>query len=406
MSELIQNKQIEESEAYLFCRRLIDGENGKMLFEEYRDTLAGVSPFDAMMVFDQLLTNGYSHSTVKKNVGKIINAFTKSLESQPVEPLSENHFLSWLMLENREVEKVTAIARPAIKSLFKEGKDDNSEEIGQIKNLIERLKEYDLHYVKKENILFPYLEKVFTQHKCLQLMWSFHDDFRRGLKTIEDLLSRAELDKDALNRELGQLFFVIFPIIFREEKIVFPVALRAIPPKLWDEMLRQSAEIGWCYGVNPSVDANAHITAGSLDGLVDLDTGLLSAEQIVLMLNHLPIDITYVDEKDEVRYFSGTPHRIFPRSKAIIGRTVQNCHPHDSVHIVNEIIDAFRSGKRDHADFWLTMRGRFIYIRYFALRDKSGVYRGTIEVSQDLTEARALEGQQRLLSWSDNKQGE
>ena len=118
------------------------------------------------------------------------------------------------------------------------------------------------------------------------------------------------------------------------------------------------------------------------------------------MLNELPVDITFVDEHDEVRYFSGARHRIFPRSKAIIGRKVQNCHPPESVHIVNEIVEAFRNGTKSHADFWIKMKGRFIHIRYFALRDEQGCYKGTIEVSQDATEIRALEGEQRLLDWN------
>jgi len=119
-----------------------------------------------------------------------------------------------------------------------------------------------------------------------------------------------------------------------------------------------------------------------------------------LMLNNLPVDITFVDEHDEVCYFSGAKHRIFPRSKAIIGRKVQNCHPPKSVHIVNEIIAAFRTGKKDHADFWIQMKGSFIHIRYFALRNESGEYKGTIEVSQDATDVRQLQGERRLLDWN------
>ncbi len=402
MSELIHNERVNESRIYEFCHKLIDGENGKMLFEEYSDSLAVVTAAEAMVVFDRLLNSGYDHETVKKSVGKIINAFTKGLESQEVEPLPESHFISLLMAENRKVEEVIAEYRPDIKTLFKE-EGDRTHEINRLKELINRLKDYELHYIKKENILFSYLEKVFTQHRCLSLMWSFHDDYRRSIKICEELLNAPVLDKQTLNKEFSLLLFVIYPIIFREEKIVFPVALRAIPPKLWDEMVHQSEEIGWSYGVKPQINSGERVTMGSLEGLVNLDTGLLTGEQIMLMLNHLPVDITYVDENDEVRYFSGTPHRIFTRSKAIIGRTVQNCHPHDSVHVVNEIVSAFRNGTKDHADFWLTMRGKFIYIRYFALRDKEGRYRGTIEVSQDVTEIRALEGQQRLLSWNENK---
>jgi uncharacterized protein len=156
-----------------------------------------------------------------------------------------------------------------------------------------------------------------------------------------------------------------------------------------------------CFIKEPAIEKDSGIKPdnGQSNGLVDLITGLLTPEQIVMMLEGLPLDITYIDENDEVRYFSGAKHRIFPRSKAIIGRKVQNCHPPSSVHIVNEIVAAFRSGERDVAEFWIQLKERFIHIRYFALRDEIGNYRGTIEVSQDVTGIRELEGEQRLLHW-------
>ena len=165
-------------------------------------------------------------------------------------------------------------------------------------------------------------------------------------------------------------------------------------------MLLQSSETGWCFGVNPNIHDSPSVEGNALSDQIQLDTGLLKPEQISLMLNHLPVDITFVDENDEVSYFSGAKHRIFPRSKAIIGRKVQNCHPPESVHIVNEIIAAFRSGEKEHAEFWIQMKGRFIHIRYFVLRNESGEYKGTIEVSQDVTEIRQLQGERRLLDWN------
>jgi DUF438 domain-containing protein len=230
-------------------------------------------------------------------------------------------------------------------------------------------------------------------------MWSFHDDFRKGLKFIELLLDAEVVDKKRLANEVGDLFFVVLPLIFREEQIVFPVAIRAIPVEQWDDMLSQSHEVGWCYGIQPIVKVSTIEDGMMSEGFINLATGHLNAQQMMLMLNHLPVDITFVDEHDEVCYFSGGMHRIFPRSKAIIGRKVQNCHPQESVHVVNAIVSAFRSGAKDHADFWIEMKGRFIHIRYFALRDESGNYKGTIEVSQDATDIRQLKGEQRLLDW-------
>jgi uncharacterized protein len=148
-------------------------------------------------------------------------------------------------------------------------------------------------------------------------MWSFHDDFRKSLKALDIILRDSDLNIKALNSELGRLFFVIIPIIFREEQIVFPVALRTITETGWNDMLLQSREIGWCYGVAPVYGKLKNMVTHPAD-MTDLGTGFLDQEQLRLMLNHLPVDITFVDENDEVRYFSGSKERIFPRSKAII----------------------------------------------------------------------------------------
>lgn len=399
MSELIENKNLKLERIYEFTHRLIDGENGKMLFDSYQDVINTVNAAEAMQVFDMLLTRGYQVEKVKASVGKIINVFYKSLNSLPWEKPQEGHFLTFLMQENRQVEKHIAEVRPYIKLLLRPNGTDIHQPLSRLREFITIIREYELHYIKKENILFPYLEKTFTQHRCLQLMWSFHDDYRRSLKALETLLKSDTPDLEAVNIQLGKLFFVLLPIIFREEQIVFPVALRAIPEKGWHDMLIQSREIGWCYGVSPAYNKTSVETIKH-EGKVNLGTGFLNPEQLILLLNHLPVDITYVDENDEVCYFSGAKHRIFPRSKAIIGRKVQNCHPPESVHVVNEIVEAFRNGTKEHADFWIQMKGRFIHIRYFALRDEQGQYKGTIEVSQDATEIRNLEGEQRLLDWN------
>jgi hypothetical protein len=127
--------------------------------------------------------------------------------------------------------------------------------------------------------------------------------------------------------------------------------------------------------------------------------GRLSLEQVNLLLTHLPVDISFVDEHDEVAYYSATKERLFPRSPGVIGRKVQKCHPPKSFHMVQKILDDFRAGKKDVAEFWISMKGRFIHIRYFAVRDSEGNYRGTVEVTQDVTDIRKLEGEQRLLDW-------
>lgn len=133
------------------------------------------------------------------------------------------------------------------------------------------------------------------------------------------------------------------------------------------------------------------------EGQIVLDTGSFFKEELEALLNTLPVDITFVGKEDSVRYFSKAKERIFPRTKAIIGRKVQQCHPPESIHVVNKILDDFRNGHRDVAEFWIHSKGRLIYIRYFAVRDKNGDYLGCLEVTQDITDIKKIEGEKRLL---------
>ena len=399
MSELIHNPNERLDALAELSRGLIQGGKGRLLVEKHKAVIDTVTPAETMEVLDKLLNEGYPLEEVKAGVGKIINIFFKSLNSQEWSKPAKGHFLYYMMLENAEVKKLMNQVRTVTKRIF-HGKNESIPDLSALmKLLLEKLKNYELHYIKKENILFPYIEQTFPQYRCLQIMWSFHDDFRQSLKKMDEILSSAIPDLDMLNKELGKLFFVVLPVIFREEQIVFPVALRVIPDNQWANMLTQSAEIGWCYIEQPQITIQPKVSQQIMTDQIDLETGILFPEQIKLMLDTLPVDVTFIDEHDEVRYFSGGKHRIFSRVNAIIGRKVQNCHPTDSVYLVNKIIKAFRDGEKDHADFWIQMGGKFIHIRYYAVRNQTGDYKGTLEVSQDVTEIRSLKGEQKLLDW-------
>ena len=125
----------------------------------------------------------------------------------------------------------------------------------------------------------------------------------------------------------------------------------------------------------------------------------LKPEIIEVMLDSMPIEISFVDKNDDVKYFNKNGDRIFPRPRSIVGKKVQQCHPQKSMHKVIQILEAFKNGKKDVAEFWINLKGRQIYIRYFPVRDKDGEYLGTLEVSQDITDLKKIEGEKRLLDW-------
>lgn len=230
-------------------------------------------------------------------------------------------------------------------------------------------------------------------------MWSFHDQIRRDLDNLISCLeSESQVEVKQVNRWAGDLFFNLYAVKFREERILFPVLEQKIEPEMIENLWNESVELGFPY-YNPEKKEISPVQVQLTDELHDLKTGLLTIEQLVLIFKHLPVDLTYVDENNKVRFFSTPPHRIFPRTVAIIGRDVNNCHPHESVHVVEKIVESFRNGSRDNADFWINMRGKKILIQYFAVRDDDGNYRGVLEASQEISAIQALQGEKRILDW-------
>ena len=161
-------------------------------------------------------------------------------------------------------------------------------------------------------------------------------------------------------------------------------------------------DLGYCYftpkeAIGKKVELGKEVKEKAQEGEITFETGSMNKDELEAMLNSLPIDITFVDKEDTVRYFSQPKERLFPRAKAVIGRKLQQCHPQKSVHLLNQILDEFKSGDRDLAEFWVDVKGRKIHIRYFAIRDSSGKYLGCVGVDQDVTDIQKLEGQKRLL---------
>ncbi|KOP65453.1 hypothetical protein AMS62_09475 [Bacillus sp. FJAT-18019] len=265
----------------------------------------------------------------------------------------------------------------------------------------------DKHYSRKENLLFPFLEKygIFGPTK---VMWAVDDGIRMGIKEVKFKLThfegQAEIVVDLARRVLNE----VTEMIYKEEHILLPMALEKLTEDEWLQIAAQSEEVGYCLIApdqqwNPERAAEPGADQGMAssplqEGYIRMSTGILSVKQMESILNHLPVDLTFIDENDIVRYFSQGKERIFVRTKAVIGRSVQNCHPPQSVHVVNQLLADFKAGVKDAEDFWIPVKDKFVYIRYFAVRDEEGNYLGTLEFTQNIKPIQELTGQKRILS--------
>lgn len=377
-----------------FSTGMMSGGDGKELIEKHKEALQGITPYDMLYLEEYQMQMGITVAEIKRDINKILNVLYEYLKEYEWERPEEGTFLYYLMLENRAFE----FRLNSMKKILKSYKGKEIDELASLKaDILPHLESFALfepHYIKKENILFPFLERHWKEYKPLRVMWSLHDDLRRMIKELICIAKSSESDWMTLNRAIGNYYFGAFGMIQKEEIIVYPIASGTIPKEDWAEMNKQSFEYPFPFIETPELKKDEEIK-GAHNPLIDS-----FLQRATMIFDTLPLDITYVDENDKVRYFNRAKDRFFPRSPAVIGRDVKNCHPPESIHIVEEIVRKFRSGERDDAEFWIILRGKFIHIRYFAVRDDSGVYKGVLEVSQDVTEIRKLQGQNRLLDWS------
>ena len=388
---------------------LHDGEDMEVLKHRFRKLIQGVEAPEIAKMEQELMNEGLPPEEIKRLCDVHVEIFKEALEEQDRPQPPPGHPVHTFMKENRASEDIMSETSILIGRLGQPpGAESFKEHHRELGAQIDRLSEVNIHYTRKENQLFPMLEAHhFTGPS--QVMWSIHDDIRGHLKQAREAFNQNNPSQTA--GSLKAAIQAMRDMIYKEEHILYPASLDMLSDSEWIKVKQGESDIGFAWVIPdkgwPEEIAEAPAekpvepvaVLKDVAGALGLDTGRMSLEQINLMLTHLPVDLTFVDENDRVAYYSEGPERIFPRSPAVIGREVRNCHPPKSVHIVNKILDAFKSGSRDTAEFWIELGGRFIYIRYFAVRDANGYYRGTLEVSQDLTKIRQLEGQQRLLDW-------
>ncbi|WNH14260.1 DUF438 domain-containing protein [Thalassobellus suaedae] len=298
-----------------------------------------------------------------------------------------------------------------IQSLILELKEVNpADDFQKYYNVFNQLATIEKRFVRKENQLFPYLEKHGWEGPS-QGMWSFHDNLRDQIKLLNNYNSEKNTQK--IHENIPYLTLGIERLLTIEDMRLFPNAMDLITEEEWKDFYIGDAEIGWMLDEKPtpypSVEKEAYIHPSedntkrdlsfSLENTFHYDEGYMTPEQVNLLLRFLPIDITYVDENDKVIFYNRGDDRVFSRSKGIIGREVRFCHPPKSVDMVLRIVDEFRAGTKDVAEFWFNFKGKIIHIRYFAIRDNDKNYKGVIEMSQDITDIQKIEGEKRLLDW-------
>ncbi|UCC94198.1 MAG: DUF438 domain-containing protein, partial [Thermoplasmata archaeon] len=369
-----------------------EGGDTEELKGRFAEVISDISPGELAEVEQSLIDDGLPEEEVKNLCSLHVEVFKEGLDKGEVPSMPGGHPVHTYMMENRAAENILSeidgvtcdLGEPVDSAAFAVQRD-------ALMGHLQTLSELDKHYLRKENQLFPMLEDHGITGPS-QVMWATHDDIRAQLKDAIAVTGSGEAQASV--ESINAVSLAVKDMVYKEEHILYPMCLENFSEAEWSRVRHGEEEIGYAWimpatGWEPQAPAEQAAPAGEGAGTVDLDIGRLTGEQVNLMLKHLPVDITYVDANDQVAYYSDSDHRIFPRSAGIIGRQVSKCHPPKSVHIVERIVEAFKSGERDMAEFWITVQGRFVHIRYFAIRDGAGKYQGTIEVSQDITEIKA-----------------
>jgi PAS domain S-box-containing protein len=399
----LEEKKAQIKEA---ISQLHAGVPSEQVKEKFRQVLEGTDSLEIAQIEQELAKEGMKREEMRKLCDVHMAIFKEQLEkqqpnlepSQPISILMEEHKIMLKMAEELVI--------LANKMLKVSDMRYVTAEIHDVEHLIEDFTSSEKHYLREENVLFPYLEK----HGIAEppaVMWIEHNEIRNLKKKLPLLIENLKEAgfqnfKDNLWETAKGLSKLLQNHFYKENNVLFPAAMGVVKKQEWVEIRREFDEIGYCCFTPPEFNNTAPIleaqTQGQTpEGNLQFETGSLTKEQLETLLNTLPVDITFVDANDTVRYFNKPGERLFVRTKAVLGRKVHNCHPQKSLLIVSKIVDSFKSGKRNVAEFWINLNNHFVHIRFFALRDPEGKYLGTMELVQDLTKIKKLEGEKRLL---------
>ncbi len=403
------NETAEENKKIIkkLIERLHEGEDPAKVKEEFKEVMKGLTPLQISQAEELLIKEGMPAEEMYHMCDAHLAVLEESL-SDDINLAPEGHPINILMQEHTMVSKFAN----ELRELALDIKDKQSfteivkKKWDKIISIVDHLKASKSHYLREENVLFSYLEK----HGVTQppkIMWMEHDKIRETEKGLFSLIDNKENSDfkdftDKLYTNAHSLAELLVGHFAKENKILFPTALQVCSEKEWKEIREQFDEIGYCCFTPElpkleTIEEHKVPLAIKDDNLIDFGTGTLTIDQLKRIFEHLPIDITFVGKDDTVKFYSEGPKRVFVRTPSVIGRHVSNCHPNKSVDKVLEIVEGFKEKTLDTAEFWLEVGGRMIFIRYFPVRNKDGEYQGVLEVTQDITEIRKIEGEKRLL---------
>ncbi len=408
MSEYINNSSQRKELLRHLLIRLHEGENPEVLRQRLIEVLKGI-PYNEVVEVEQELINSntLSESEILEFCDLHTAVLDGSIDVEKAQKVPAGHPVDTFKQENIVLQQEIDKFNKTKEELERITDSQVSGYVMQLRGIFNNFADIDKHYKRKEYLLFPFLEKHLITGPP-KVMWGKHDETRAALKNAHSALASPIDSADEL-RSITKLILdpaveMISGMIMKEEQILLPMAMDTLTEEEWYKVYEETPDFGYTLfdptdewkPQNVNVEKHEYITADA----IRLSSGAFNIDELEALFLHLPIDITFVDKNDKVRFFSHSPKRVFERNRSIIGRDVRMCHPPGSVHIVEQILEDFKSGKENKAAFWLSnFAGRFIYIEYSAVRDKNGEYLGVVEVTQDITQLRRLEGDQRLLSY-------
>ncbi len=420
MSELINNREFKKKKLGELIKRLHDGESVESVKEDFNKLTINVSPTEITEMEQALVNEGMPVSEIQRLCDVHAAVFKGSIEeihavTNVAKPWDrEGHPIHTIKAENRAIENLIddVVMINAGDYLVDSSKENKEKLLVSLK----RLQTIDVHYSRKENHIFPFMEK-YNITAPPQVMWGVDDEIREELKEVIEGLLSGETNPGKTLDDIQSLSVRIKDMIFKEEEIMIPMIADLFTDSEWVDIEKSGEAAGYTLidsvkrwqPENPADNGKnekpTEVKPGGPDFVgkdsvskIAFDAGMLTAEEVNSILNTVPLDMTFVGADNRVKYFTQGKERIFERPVTIIGREVKHCHPPKSVDVVEKIVEDLRAGRKDHEDFWIHMGEAFVYIRYFAVRNKKNEFLGVLEVTQDIKNITELEGEKRLMS--------